>query len=80
MNPYANQWPPQGQYNPHVYIPPGYYNQPYYNDQPKAWQGYCVCLCSPLLEYSLTNMLSARRQTIAHDQHPNGTLYTLLSQ
>jgi len=40
MNPYANGWPPQGQYNPHVYIPPGYYNQPYYNDQPSVWQAY----------------------------------------
>ncbi|KAG1725425.1 uncharacterized protein EDB91DRAFT_92266 [Suillus paluster] len=40
MNPYAGRWPTdwqQGQYNPHVYIPPSYYNQPYYNDQPAGW-------------------------------------------
>ncbi|KAG1848186.1 hypothetical protein C8R48DRAFT_750400 [Suillus tomentosus] len=41
MNPYPNGWPTnwyQGQYNPHVYVPPSYHNQPPY--QPARWQGY----------------------------------------
>ncbi|KAG1790071.1 uncharacterized protein HD556DRAFT_747007 [Suillus plorans] len=40
MNPYPNGWPTnwyQGQYNPHVYVPP-YHNQPPY--QPARWQGF----------------------------------------
>ncbi|KAG0701284.1 hypothetical protein DFH29DRAFT_806464 [Suillus ampliporus] len=41
MNPYTSRWPhwQQGQYNPHVYIPPLYYNQPPY-DQPAGWQPF----------------------------------------
>jgi hypothetical protein len=38
MNPYANRWPNdwyQGQYNPHVYVPPSY--QPY---QQTGWHGF----------------------------------------
>lgn len=41
MNPYPNGWPTnwyQGQYNPHVYVPPSYRNQPPY--QPARWQGF----------------------------------------
>lgn len=62
MNPYPNRWPTdwyQGQYNPHVYVPP-YYNQPY---QQAGWHGFNFDRSAPKSKWPNLNPILASDMT-----------------